>query len=389
MQRRHDIDTLRALAFGLLIAYHLGMLYVLEWGWHIKSSHLFEALQMPMLMLNRWRMDLIFLISGVSTGLMMQGAQMSGLGRFMRRRSLRILLPLVFGMVVIVPIQPYCQGVSKGLVEAGFWQFLARYYAGGLWPEGAFDGWRTSYTWNHLWYLAYLWLYSAVLCAVLWLLPATWVGAARMGFSGLRGAALLVLPAVPLLVYTINLQARFPTTHAVVGDWYNHAVYFTVFAYGWLLSTSDRAWAEWVRLRKVSLGLAIVAGLAYFGLVRFFWGVDGVGWPAQWLVWGVRSLYIWATLCAILGWGKALLNHPWRWLPWANQAVYPWYILHQSAIVVLAYWLVPLKLAAPTEFAWVAAGTVAICWATTSLIVVRVGWVRPLFGLAPINARAL
>ena len=53
MNRRHDIDALRALAFGLLILYHLSMLYVTEWPWHVKSSYLSEALQLPMLMLNR------------------------------------------------------------------------------------------------------------------------------------------------------------------------------------------------------------------------------------------------------------------------------------------------------------------------------------------------
>ena len=66
--RRHDIDALRALAFALLILYHLAMLYVADWGWHLKSPHLATWLQTPMLFLNRWRMDLIFLISGVASG---------------------------------------------------------------------------------------------------------------------------------------------------------------------------------------------------------------------------------------------------------------------------------------------------------------------------------
>ena len=79
MQRRHDIDALRALAFGLLILYHLAMLYVTDWGWHLKSSYLTEALQMPMLMMNRWRMDLIFLISGISTAFLLQRSRVGEL----------------------------------------------------------------------------------------------------------------------------------------------------------------------------------------------------------------------------------------------------------------------------------------------------------------------
>jgi peptidoglycan/LPS O-acetylase OafA/YrhL len=37
MTRRHDIDALRVLAFALLILYHLAMLYVADWEWHLKS----------------------------------------------------------------------------------------------------------------------------------------------------------------------------------------------------------------------------------------------------------------------------------------------------------------------------------------------------------------
>lgn len=35
-ERRIDLDWVRILIFGLLIFYHLGMLYV-SWGFHIKS----------------------------------------------------------------------------------------------------------------------------------------------------------------------------------------------------------------------------------------------------------------------------------------------------------------------------------------------------------------
>lgn len=95
MKRRHDIDALRALAFGLLILYHLAMLYVYDWDWHLKSSYLSETLQIPMLFVNRWRMDLIFLISGMSTAFLMQkstGTVSFGKG-FLAQRSWRLLLP--------------------------------------------------------------------------------------------------------------------------------------------------------------------------------------------------------------------------------------------------------------------------------------------------------
>lgn len=382
--RRHDIDALRALAFGLLILYHLCMLYVTEWGWHVKSSYLSEALQLPMLMLNRWRMDLIFLISGISTAFLMQHTK--GLGRFLRQRNWRLLVPLVFGIVVVVPIQPYCQGVTNGVVQPGFVNFLARYYTGAPWPANAFDGWQHGYTWNHLWYLAYLWCYTFMLAV---LQPAfnTRLGQRLLeAFTGLRGARLLLLPALPLLFYAVALQAHFPGTNDLVHDWYMHAVYFTVFLYGWCLARADALWVELLRLRKPALALAIVSGSAYLTLVMQFKASDDISLATQWLIWALRNAYVWTMLCAILGWGHALLNRPFRWLPWATQSVYPWYMLHQSLIVLLAYWLVPLKVGPIAEPLLVGVGTVLACWLLTSGLIVRIHWLRPLFGLKALGA---
>src|SRR3546814_7898135 len=69
MPRRHDIDALRVIAFGLLIVYHVGMVYVADWGFHVKSDYQAEWLQWPMIALNRWRMPLLFMISGIALGL--------------------------------------------------------------------------------------------------------------------------------------------------------------------------------------------------------------------------------------------------------------------------------------------------------------------------------
>jgi peptidoglycan/LPS O-acetylase OafA/YrhL len=373
--RRHDIDALRAIAFAFLILYHLAMLYVAEWPWHLKSHETFYWLQPVMIGLNRWRMDLIFLISGVAAGFLLKpGAS----GRFAWQRTLRLFVPLVFGMAVVVPIQPYAQGVANGLVEPGLGTFIVRYYTGYAWPPHAFDGWEHGFTWNHLWYLAYLWVYTLVLALFAGPLANRAGVRAKAAFLGLRGWALLVLPAVPLFLYTVVLQPVFPDNGDFIHDWYRNAVYFTVFLYGYALSRDAGAWAELVRLRRPALACAAWVLLAYYMLV--LWLPDDAAWPLQALVWALRNLYIWTVICAILGWSAHALNRPFRWLPWANESVYPWYLLHQSLIVGLAFVLVPLKLASPLEAALVLAGTVLGCFAVTEGVR-RIDWLRPLFGL--------
>ena len=375
MTRRHDIDALRALAFLLLILYHTGMLYVFDWGWHVKSVHQSEWLQIPMIFVNRWRMDLIFLISGFASAFMLKPAES---GRFLASRTWRLLLPLVFGMAVIVPIQPYAQGVMNGLVKPGFGQFLADYYGGKPWPPGAFDGWREGVTWNHLWYLAYLWVYTIALAVLAKPLESKFGRRLRALLTDLRGWKLLLLPVLPFFLYSLTLQTRFPDNGDFIHDWYRNALYFTVFLYGYVVARDSGFWAEALRLRRATLACALSLFAVRMVLVTLY-PDEAPAW-LEVLALVLRNLYMWSMLLAILGWAHALLNKPFRWLPWANESVYPWYVLHQSLIVGLAYWLIPMNLGPVLEPVLVLSGTVAGCFLIGEAVK-RIDWLRPCFGL--------
>lgn len=375
MNRRHDIDALRALAFAGVILYHVAMYYVAGWHWHLKSPHAAEWLQWPMRALNLWRMDLVFLISGVAFGFLRRGQTAAGL---IGQRSLRLLLPLAFGMAVVVPYQPYAQAVANGSIAPGLADFLLRYYTGGSigggWPRNAFDGWDFGFTWNHLWYLPYLWAYTTLLALALPVVESAAGRRLRDAFTGLRGAALLVVPVLPLALYSATLWPRFPVTHDLIHDGWLHAVYFTLFVYGWWMGVVPGWWAELRRLRRVALALAVVLFALFVGLRS-----SVAGLPARL----AADAYLWASLVAVLGWAHHTLNRPWPWLRWANESVYPWYVLHQTLIIVLAVALAPWALGPVAEPAVLVAGTVLGCWLITDGLVRRVNPLRALFGLKP------
>jgi len=199
-------------------------------------------------------------------------------------------------------------------------------------------------------------------------------------FTHLRGVWLLTVPAIPLLTATLILQPIFEETGDLVNDWYRHAVYFSVFLYGWWLGADRGVWDELVRLRKHALGWAVGIFCVY-ALMVFSLPDDVPKW-LEVVTRTMRNFYIWLALSAILGWGKQLLNRPFKWLPWANASVYPWYILHQSLIILMAYWLLPLNLGPVIEPALVLFGTIAGCWLLTALAS-RVTVLRPCFGIKP------
>jgi hypothetical protein len=358
--RRHDIDALRALAFGLLILYHVGMYYVAAWPWHLKSPHAAAWLQAPMQVVNIWRMDLVFLVSGVALGFLFRGRDPLAL---IRQRALRLLLPLVFGMTVVVPYQAYAEARARGLVAPGFGDFMLRYLRMGPWPKGAFAGSDFGMTWNHLWYLPYLFVYTTAVALLQPLLDSAAGQRLRAAFTGLRRWRLLVLPPLPLLLYALTLAPRFPATHDLIHDGYLHPLYFTVFLYGYWMGVDEGLWRELERLR-VAAYLALRAAGA-----------------EAWLLRGVRAFYLWTAIAAILGFARRYLDRPWPWLHWANESVYPWYVLHQTLIVAGAVLLAPWRLGPVVEPLLLVVFTAGGCWLLTDGVIRRLGRLRPLFGL--------
>ena len=378
MNRRNDIDALRVFAFGLLILYHVGMFYVADWGWHVKSAYQAEWLQIPMMLTNQWRMPLIFLISGLAVNFAWGKYSAA---RFALRRTLRLGLPLVFGMAFIVSPQAYFEALGKGAIEPGFLRFMGQYLTFQEFPANAWVGVEiATWTWNHLWYLPYLLCYTLVLIPLARLVDGP-AAPLRSGFQSLRGAWLVLLPVVPLLLYGNFIYPHFPyVRHTLIGDWYAHAQFFTFFFYGYLIGRSEGIWKELARLRWISLGIAILSFLSV--LVSRELVVDESGfWAGQGQAF-VVYLNRWIWIVAVLGWGHRLLNRPMGWLPYATEAVYPWYILHQTITVVAGVYLSRLALGPVIEPVLLMVATLGGCFVLHEFVIRRTPIIRPLFGLS-------
>ena len=375
--RRHDIDALRVMAFGLLILFHVGMFYVLDWGWHVKSTYQAEWLQLPMLFTNQWRMSLIFLISGLAVSFVWRKYTA---GQFARRRTWRLLVPLLFGMAFIIAPQCYYEALNKGLIEPGFLRFMGQYLTFQDFPGEAWAGEeQIHWTWNHLWYLPYLLFYTLLLIPVGKLIDGP-AGFVRERFRNLRGVWIVLIPVLPLMLWFNLVYASFPDiTHAFFNDWYAHATFSTFFLYGFLIGRDEGFWAELTRLRKMTLALAVVFFVLFMARGEFL--------PDQSSLWqeqlSALLVYLnrWLWIITVLGWGHHLLNRPMKWLPYATEAVYPWYILHQTITLVVGYNLSRLQLGGFVESFVVLVATLGGCLVLHEYVIRRIRILRPLFGL--------
>lgn len=369
--RRVDLDWVRIGAFGLLILYHVGMFYV-PWGWHIKSAHVATALEPLMLALNPWRLALLFLVSGVATRFMLRK---TATGALLRSRSSRLLVPLIFGMLVIVPPQAYIQIVEALGYEGSFVDFyLTHYFAFGkeLCPRPCI----ILPTWNHLWFVAYLWVYTMALGLFVMAIPGATSWIERWLAPLLSGAWLLVLPSLLFAVFRLTLLPNFPSTHALFGDWYNHALFAGVFLLGFLLAHAVSFWEAVERQRWIALILAV----AFYALWLSLRPLAGGGLPVRLPIGNAYGFYQWLCIVAALGFARRWLTRDSAARRYLTDAIFTYYIVHQTAIIVIAHALHGSGLSAGLEAAIIIGGTAAACIVTFE-IVRRVGWLRPLFGL--------
>lgn len=379
--RRYDIDALRVCAFGLLILFHVGMFYV-PWDWHVKSAHVASWLELPMTLSHQWRMQLVFLVSGLALNFL---RRRSTYQRLAGQRLIRLGIPLLFGMAFIIPPQAYLEALRNGATEAGYLDFLGRYFTFQPWPEGAFAGWEFGITWNHLWYLPYLLVYTLVAIPLMHFLDGPGAGLRRR-FQALRGTWIVAVPLVPLMLSGLFVYPHFPfMSNALVGDWYAHSQYFTFFFIGYLIGTDAGLWGELARLRRRALALAAASFATLMFLSRIF--PEDLSGSQQFTMLLVTYLDRWIWIVAILGFAHHHLNRPLGWLRYGNEAVYPWYVLHQTITVVAGYWLSGLMLGPVAEPVLLLVATIGGCALLHEFVIRRSRLLRPLFGMNPLPPR--
>ncbi len=378
--RLYFLDWVRILAFFVLIVYHVGMYYV-SWDWHVKSPFAGTGPEPFMKLSSPWRLSLLFFVAGVGASLMLRKL---GSASFVRRRSLRLLAPLVFGMLVIVPPQPYLEVVEKLGYADGYGAFMGLYLQ-------AYDGFCREDclilpTWNHLWFVAYLWIYTVLLGGLVAVLGSRFDRIAAHAGALLHGWKLIALPAALLALARINLVEHFPTNHAVLGDWYNHAMSFSCFLLGALVARVPGFWTRPALLRWQALG---IAAFGWAALVTWSAAYELLAPQAREtlrpLMYALYAVLAWSAIMAACGFAARHLDRDGPARRYLNEAVFPVYILHQTLIVVLAHRMQPLRIAPGLEAILLIVLTLSLSFGAFELIR-RVRLLRPLFGLAPRTA---
>jgi len=344
VKRRHDIDWLRVIAIGLLLIYHVGIIFQ-PWAMFvgfIRSDEMMESLWKPMSMLNVWRIPFLFYVSGMGVYFAIRKRTWAEL---LLERSKRIFIPFVFGIIAIVPLH--------FLIFQIYYKLPLSYYA------------HTA----HLWFLGNIFVYVLILLPAFFYLKKIDGGRFMRDLSSFMNNPLgPISVSVFFILETVVVRPQVYEMYAQT--WHGFFLGLLAFFFGFLFVYSGKTfWNTVLKWWWLYLGMAVALYIIRFLLFElkspnYLMAIESNCW-----------------ILAVFGFGYKYLNKPSKTLSYLSQAAYPVYIIHMFVLYAGALLILPLDIHVMLKFISVSVFTGAVSFLIYEFIIKRITFLRPLFGL--------
>ena len=347
--RRHDLDWLRVIALSILIVYHIAVAFQ-PWGTYIffitNEDHL-QDLWTLMQIVNIWRIPILFTISGMGVYFAMQRRNWKQL---IKDRTVRILTPLIFGSVVIVPIS---------------FIIFFNYY------NRPVPDWISNP--GHLWFLGNIFFYVLVLLPVFNYFNNRPNNIFFKLVSDVvrKPFGIIFIFALPVVTEAVLINPKdYPL---FVSSLHGLIIGLVCFFSGFVLVSLKEDY--WSAVKKAKF-ITLVIGLSLY-IIRIFYADI---YPSHTLMNLFVSFESANWMLSAFGLAASYLNKPSRWLAYLSSAVYPAYIVHLPVQQFFSSVIFPLSIPASVKFV-----TLVVTTFGGSLVIFeilkRLKWIRFLFGM--------
>lgn len=341
--RRYDIDWLRVIAIAMLLIYHIAIVFQ-PWAYYIgfiQSVESSGAIWNPMALLNVWRIPLLFFVSGMGFCF---ASRRRNWKQLLLERGRRILVPLIFGSFFIVPIHTY---------------IFQKYYE----QEIVY-----SPSVGHLWFLLNICIYVTQVIGFTFLDKNYDYKFFNFIRRILKRPYFIYLFIIPFIIEAALVNPEYFSLY--VGTGHGFLLGMLAFFFGFLfVAIGDTFWTAVDKTKTASLIIA----LSLYLIRLFYFELNGPNY--------LTSIESMNWIFAVFGFGYKYLNKPSKILSYLSQSAYAIYIVHMIFLYWASYLILPLNLPLESNITLIILLTFIGCYGTYELIIKRIGFIRPLFGL--------
>lgn len=376
--RRHELDWLRVLAVFGLIPFHVAIIFSYGGGDYVKNGVRNAVLGQLATFITFWGIPLLFVVAGASSWFALSSREP---GAWVRERAKRLLIPFVFGVLVIVPIQVYFGRLNDPKFRESYAAFYLHFFA-------EFRLSNAADYWAHLWFVPCLLIFSLVALPLFTALrqPGGRRATAIIGQAAeLPGTTLLL--ALPLglsdIVFRGQPVATLMATYLRFDNWALGVFFFLFFLYGYMLYADARILKAMQRDGPLALVLGAIFWIIAEQLViahampSYQYSLDFV------IAMFVRGCVSWFWTLAILSAALRFLNFSSWLLRYLDEAFYPVYVLHMPVLTIVGFYVVRTPLGVWAKFGLIVVTTLGLTLLVFDLLIRRLPPMRFLFGMKP------
>lgn len=373
--RLYYLDWLRLFAFGMLILFHAWRPFD-SFGWHVKDTNQSAIFDHLTMFFHSWRLSLIFLVSGAGTWFAMRSRK----DKFVVDRVFRLMIPYLFAIILLVPPQRFVEAMTYFNFDGSYFEFLGGYIDIVLMKNVGIDPGWSGHLGYHVWYLAFLFLQTLVLLPLFKLIAKE-----RISLNWLTRLiskpATIYLLVLPIIAFQFALKPIFP--------WYTSWTDFFVFGmyvlYGYLFMKNEKLIQIVKQNTWIFLTIGFITSFISHYLVilnhPFVGASQTPGHTVNYLIgssFGLINGFSWVMF--FLGLAAKYFTRKSSYLAPLNQSILPIYVLHQTVIVLFAFYIKSWELPIIAKFGLIALVTIVACW-ILYLIINRFMIFRLIFGL--------
>ena len=366
-ERRYDLDWLRIIAIFLVFIFHCARFFD-ENPWHINNAESSIGMTVFVGFLGAFGMPFFFILAGMSTFYALEFMKSRKIknSKYLLDRSVRLMVPLIIGIFTHIALQVYLERIYSSEFSGSFFNFYPEYF------KGIYEfGGNFAIFGHHLWFLLLLFVFSVIAFPLFLFLRKENVKARFLRITKFfRRPGMIYLLIIPIFLFELVnsfINGRIP----VFGGWTIISQFFFYF-YGYALAL-DKEFKTTIEKHAVPAIIVGVISATGLGLTAFLF-------PNQPLFLFLAALYAWSWLIALFTLGSKYLNKNNKARKYLNELVLPFYILHQTLILVIGFFVIPLDFLIITKY--VIIGVSAFVAASLLLIVIREeNTLRFLFGM--------